>query len=116
MRKSQDEGRSNGHQSQSKLYNVSGKNAQDPAGAIKQIASSGQQNAMGQSRNQNPLGHNFSGQPNHPGTFNHFAVGSKGLVGTIGGLSGGGRQGHQAGQTMVQQNYHNFDSNSVDRG
>lgn len=69
---------------------------------------------MGQSRNQNPLGHNFSGQPNHPGTFNHFAVGSKGLVGTIGGLGAAGRQGHQSGQTMVQQNY-NFDSSSLDR-
>lgn len=115
MRKSQDESRSNGHQSQAKIYNMSAKNVQDATGTIKSMAANGQQNALGQSRNQNPLAYNFNGQQNHPGTFNHFAVGSKGLVGTFGGLSGPGRQGHQSGQTMAQQNYTNFDSNSLDR-
>ena len=51
MRKSQDETRSNGHQSQAKIYNMSAKNVQDAAGAIKNIASSGQPNGLGQSRN-----------------------------------------------------------------
>ena len=43
-------------------------------------------------------------------------MGSKGLVGAFGGLGGAGRQG-QSGQTMGghQQNYSNFDSNSLDR-
>lgn len=99
MRKSQDESRSNGHQSQAKMYNMSAKNVQDATGALKSMAN-GQQNGLVQSRNQNPLAYNFNGQ--QPGTFNHFAVGSKGLVGTLGGLSGAGRQGHQSGQTMVQ--------------
>ena len=114
MRKSQDESRSNGHQSQAKIYNMSAKNVSDATGAIKSMAN-GQQNGLGQSRNQNPLAYNFNGQPNHPATFNHFAVGSKGLVGAFGGLSGPGRQGHQSGQTMAQQNYSNFDSSSLDR-
>lgn len=38
VRKSQDESRSNGHQSQSKLYNVGSKNVQDATGAIKSMA------------------------------------------------------------------------------
>lgn len=93
---------------------MSAKNVADATGAIKGMAN-GQQTGLGQSRNQNPLAYNFNGQPGHPATFNHFAVGSKGLVGAFGGLGGAGRQGHQSGQTMAQQNYSNFDSNSLDR-
>ena len=113
MRKSQDEPRSNGHQSQAQMYNMSAKNVQDAAGAVKSMAAG--QPGLGQSRNQNPLAYNFNGQQSHPGTFNHFAVGSKGLAGPFGGLGGAGRQGHQSGQTVAQQNYSNFDSNSLDR-
>ena len=93
---------------------MSAKNVSDATGAIKSMAN-GQQNGLGQSRNQNPLAYNFNGQPGHPATFNHFAVGSKGLTSAFGGLSGPGRQGHQSGQTMAQQNYSNFDSSSLDR-
>ena len=41
-------------------------------------------NGLNGSRNQNPLGYpgaNSAVQPGHAGTFNHFAVGSKGIVG-----------------------------------
>lgn len=57
-------------------------------------------NGLNGSRNQNPLGYPGAGSAVQPGTFNHFAVGSKGLVsGTFAGPGAGGP--HQANASFA---------------